>query len=108
MGVRVQSVEDILSSVIATIEQDDDLRHLVPILLEAKRFLARGNEFSKEDIDRVADIIEGLHPGGHMLERALLYAERSGPKMFARAVAVEIERRRNRTDQIGVSAETNK
>ncbi|MGN6534872.1 MAG: hypothetical protein ACTHKQ_03965 [Mesorhizobium sp.] len=104
----MQSVDDILSSVISAIEQDDALHHLLPILLEAKRFLARGNEFSKEDVDRVADMIEGLHPRGDVLEKSLLYAERSGPNMFARAVAVEIERRRNRRDQIGVLVETNK
>lgn len=104
----MQSVDDVLSSVIAAIEQDDDLHHLLPILLEAKRFLVRGNEFSKEDIDRVADMIEGLHPGGNVLEKALVYAERSGPNMFARAVAVEIERRRNGPDQIDASVDTNR
>lgn len=104
----MQSVDDILSSLISVVEQEDAVHHLLPILLEVKRFLALGNEFSREDIDRIADMIEGLHSGGDVLGKALEYAERTGPNMFARAVAVEIERRHNRRDQAGVLADTNK
>lgn len=104
----MQSVDDILASIIGLIGSDEELDHLLPILLEAKRSFSSGNEFSKDDVDQTADLIQGLHSEGDALEKALRYAERSGPNMFARAVAVEIERRLAQRDQFGALLDTNK
>jgi hypothetical protein len=104
----VQSIDDILSSVITMLEQGDELGQLLPVLLEAKRALTRGNKFSKEDVDRVADMIVALHGGGTLLEKVLQYAEQSGPNMFARVVTIEVERRRAERDQVEVLSSTNR
>lgn len=76
-------------------EGDEGLRHLLPVLEEVKGAFGRAPAYSKDDVTRAADLIENLHGNGTILEKALAYAEETGPNMFARAVAVELERRRN-------------
>jgi hypothetical protein len=79
------------------IEEDTSLAPLVPILIEAQKAVEKGPEFSHEDIARVADLVRNL-PGVSSIDdaivRAKIFEDRAKPNMFARAILLELERRK--------------
>ena len=95
----MDNLDEALADLIATLTEQDDpgLKRLLPILqaaLESKTKVG----FSIEDVERVAQLIRGLH-GPAAVEKARLYAQQKAPSMFARAVLVELLRQESAAAQ---------
>jgi hypothetical protein len=92
-----ESLSEKLDLLRSRIEEDLSLASLIPILIEAQKAAEKGPEFSHEDIARVADLVRNL-PGVSSIEdaiaRAKIFEDRAKPNMFARAILLELERRR--------------
>lgn len=92
-----EKLNDRLDLLVSWVREDASLAHILPILIEAQKAAAKSPEFSHDDIVRVADLVMNL-PGVSSIEeaigRARILEGHAQPNMFARAVSVELERRR--------------
>jgi hypothetical protein len=74
------------------------LEHIATILKAAVNHASKGHAYSRKDVERIADILMKA-PGVNNLEDAIALSERSKrPMMLARAVTVELQRRRKKHD----------
>jgi hypothetical protein len=87
-----------LDLLLSLTEKDASLAPLIPILIEAQKAAEKGPKFSHEDVERVADLVRNL-PGMASIDdaiaRARVFEDRTKPNMFARAVLLELQRRKD-------------
>lgn len=74
------------------------LEHIATVLKAAVNHAGKGHAYSRKDVERIADILMKA-PGVNSLEDAIALSERSKrPMMLARAVTVELQRRKRERD----------